>query len=241
MARNEAGLNQAIGEIRQLREEFWQDVKLVGSADNVNQELEHAGRVADYLEFGELLAQDALHRNESCGGHFREEHQTPEGEALRDDENYTYVAAWEYAATTCPKRCTKKLWNGKKYIRRSAAISKARNVQTRSCCACSRWRTAGCSHDFPHVERLSVDMGGKRAQHWFDCGRSGPVVGRLFGVRELSRREFRFRKSHSVILGVHRLRFTGVVGLPTVWQLLRTHDRNNGRLAVRVKRKCELP
>jgi succinate dehydrogenase / fumarate reductase flavoprotein subunit len=103
MARNEAGLNQAIGEIRQLREEFWQDVKLVGSADNVNQELEHAGRVADYLEFGELLAQDALHRNESCGGHFREEHQTPEGEALRDDENYTYVAAWEYAGDNVPE------------------------------------------------------------------------------------------------------------------------------------------
>jgi succinate dehydrogenase / fumarate reductase flavoprotein subunit len=103
MARNEAGLNQAIGEIRQLRDEFWQDVKLVGAADNVNQELEHAGRVADYLEFGELLAQDALHRNESCGGHFREEHQTPEGEALRDDENYTYVAAWEYSGDNVPE------------------------------------------------------------------------------------------------------------------------------------------
>jgi succinate dehydrogenase / fumarate reductase flavoprotein subunit len=65
--------------------------------------LEHAGRVADYLEFGELLAQDALHRNESCGGHFREEHQTPEGEALRDDENYTYVAAWEYSGDNVPE------------------------------------------------------------------------------------------------------------------------------------------
>jgi succinate dehydrogenase / fumarate reductase, flavoprotein subunit len=97
MARNEAGLKEAIGQIQTLRDEFWQDVKLVGSADNVNQELEHAGRVADYLEFGELLARDALHRNESCGGHFREEHQYPDGEARRNDDEYSYVAAWEFA------------------------------------------------------------------------------------------------------------------------------------------------
>jgi succinate dehydrogenase / fumarate reductase, flavoprotein subunit len=96
MARNEAGLKKALARIPQLREEFWQDVKLVGSADNVNQDLERAGRVADYLEFGELLARDALYRKESCGGHFREESQTPEGEAQRDDENFSYVAAWEF-------------------------------------------------------------------------------------------------------------------------------------------------
>ena len=79
-----------------LREEFWHNVSVPGSTDNLNQSLEYAGRVADYLEFAELLALDALERRESCGGHFREESQTPDGEALRDDENFSYVAAWEF-------------------------------------------------------------------------------------------------------------------------------------------------
>ena len=97
MARNEAGLKQALQEIPQLREEFYSDLKLSGSLDNTNQDLERASRVADFLEFGELLAHDALDRTESCGGHFREESQTDEGEALRDDDNFAYVAAWEYS------------------------------------------------------------------------------------------------------------------------------------------------
>ena len=96
MARNAEGLKEAIEEIKQLREEFWKDVKVPGAANEMNAELEKAGRVADFLELGELFAKDALHRNESCGGHFREEYQTEEGEALRDDENFMYVAAWEY-------------------------------------------------------------------------------------------------------------------------------------------------
>ncbi|HEX8552265.1 MAG TPA: fumarate reductase/succinate dehydrogenase flavoprotein subunit [Abditibacteriaceae bacterium] len=96
MARNDAGLKKAIGELRTLREEFWQDVRLTGDNNNMNPDLERANRVADWLEFGELLARDALHRTESCGGHFREESQTEDGEAQRDDENFSYVAAWEW-------------------------------------------------------------------------------------------------------------------------------------------------
>jgi len=96
MARNEKGLKEVIGEIKELREEFWKDVNVVGQAKDLNQTLERAGRVADYLELGELMAVDALHRNESCGGHFREEYQTEEGEAKRDDENFRYVAAWQF-------------------------------------------------------------------------------------------------------------------------------------------------
>ncbi len=96
MARTEASLTSALGAIPKLREEFWQSVSVPGTPDNLNQSLEYAGRVADYLEFAELLALDALHRRESCGGHFREESQTPDGEALRDDANYSYVAAWEF-------------------------------------------------------------------------------------------------------------------------------------------------
>lgn len=96
MARNAQGLNEAITEIAALREEFYKDVKVPGTDKGFNQELEKATRVADFLELGELFAKDALHRNESCGGHFREEYQTPEGEAQRDDENFAYVAAWEY-------------------------------------------------------------------------------------------------------------------------------------------------
>jgi succinate dehydrogenase / fumarate reductase flavoprotein subunit len=96
MARTEAGLKEAIAEIRALREDFWKNLKLTGVKDTYNKYLEFAGRVADFLELGELMAYDALMRNESCGGHFREEFQTPEGEALRDDEHFRYVAAWEF-------------------------------------------------------------------------------------------------------------------------------------------------
>lgn len=96
MARNEAGLKEALEQIPALRAEFWENVAIPGTTDEVNRELEKAGRVADFLEFGELMCLDALERAESCGGHFREESQTPEGEALRDDENYSYVAAWQY-------------------------------------------------------------------------------------------------------------------------------------------------
>jgi succinate dehydrogenase / fumarate reductase, flavoprotein subunit len=98
MARNEVGLKEAISEIRGLIKEFWLDVRIPGDMDEFNPELEKAGRVADFLELGELMCVDALDRNESCGGHFREEFQTEDGEALRDDENYAYVAAWEYKA-----------------------------------------------------------------------------------------------------------------------------------------------
>ena len=96
MARNEEGLKSAIEDIKKLREEFWADVKVPGGLDEYNEELAKAGRVADFLELGELFAKDALDRNESCGGHFREESQTEDGEAKRDDKNYTYVSAWEY-------------------------------------------------------------------------------------------------------------------------------------------------
>lgn len=96
MSREAKGLNEAIKDIKELREEFWTDVKVVGKGEELNQTLERAARVADFLELGELMAKDALNRNESCGGHFREEYQTPEGEALRRDDEYAYVAAWEY-------------------------------------------------------------------------------------------------------------------------------------------------
>ncbi|MEY2760719.1 MAG: hypothetical protein RLZZ96_619 [Bacteroidota bacterium] len=96
MARSEKGLKASIKEIQALQKEFWSDVKIPGEIDNLNPELEKAGRVADFLELGELMCIDALDRNESCGGHFRTEYQTEDGEALRDDEKYAYVAAWEY-------------------------------------------------------------------------------------------------------------------------------------------------
>lgn len=96
MARNEKGLKEAIVEIRALREEFWKDVKVMGGITEFNPELDKAGRVADFIELGELMCLDALTREESCGGHFREEHQTEEGEALRDDENFMFVSAWEH-------------------------------------------------------------------------------------------------------------------------------------------------
>lgn len=96
MARTREGLQKAIAMIREVRAEFWKDVKITGDFNEVNPELEKAGRVADFLELGELMAIDALNREESCGGHFREEYQTPEGEALRNDADFMYVAAWEY-------------------------------------------------------------------------------------------------------------------------------------------------
>jgi succinate dehydrogenase / fumarate reductase flavoprotein subunit len=102
MARNRGGLKEALARIPALREEFWTNVKVPGDNGELNQSLEYAGRVADFLEFGELMCRDALEREESCGGHFREEYQTPDGEAKRNDEEYAYVAAWEYAGEDAP-------------------------------------------------------------------------------------------------------------------------------------------
>jgi succinate dehydrogenase / fumarate reductase flavoprotein subunit len=102
MSRNEAGLRKALAEIPRLRDEFWHNLSVPGDPNNVNKNLEYAGRVADYLEFAEVLTLDALQRTESCGGHFREESQTPEGEALRDDEHFSYVAAWEFKGVGVP-------------------------------------------------------------------------------------------------------------------------------------------
>ena len=96
MSRNEAGLKKAKAMIQQLRNEYWQNVNVCGIAGELNQELEKALRVADFMELGELMVDDALNRTESCGGHFREESQTPDGEAQRKDDEFTYVAAWEY-------------------------------------------------------------------------------------------------------------------------------------------------
>jgi succinate dehydrogenase / fumarate reductase flavoprotein subunit len=103
MARSDASLRKALARIPELREEFKNNVDVTGSAADFNQALEQAGRVSDYLEFAELLCQDALHRKESCGGHFREEYQTEEGEARRDDANFSHVAAWEYAGAGKPE------------------------------------------------------------------------------------------------------------------------------------------
>jgi succinate dehydrogenase / fumarate reductase flavoprotein subunit len=102
MGRNEAGLKKALAKIPEIREEFWKNVTVLGEDKDFNRSLERAGRVADFLEFGELMVQDALHRNESCGGHFREEYQTDDGEAKRDDANFAYVAAWQYAGDGKP-------------------------------------------------------------------------------------------------------------------------------------------
>jgi succinate dehydrogenase / fumarate reductase flavoprotein subunit len=97
MARNADGLRKALTLIPALREEFWNDVLVPGTGEELNQELERAGRVADFLELAELMCIDALQREESCGAHFRVEHQTPDGEALRHDDKFAYVAAWEFA------------------------------------------------------------------------------------------------------------------------------------------------
>jgi succinate dehydrogenase / fumarate reductase flavoprotein subunit len=102
MTRNEKGLKEALEMIPALREEFWGNVIVPGDNEDLNQSLERAGRVADFLELGELIAYDALMRDESCGCHFREEHQTPDGECLRDDDKFAYVAAWEFAGAAKP-------------------------------------------------------------------------------------------------------------------------------------------
>jgi succinate dehydrogenase / fumarate reductase flavoprotein subunit len=102
MARNEQSLTEALQRIPELRDEFWTNVKVAGTSDNLNQDLEQAGRVADYMEFAELLCRDALTRKESCGGHFRTEYETPDGEALRDDANFAFVSAWEYQGADKP-------------------------------------------------------------------------------------------------------------------------------------------
>ncbi len=104
MARNEAGLTAAISEIADLKQEFWSQVKVPGGNGVFNRELEKAGRVADFIELGELMCRDALHREESCGGHFREESQTEDGEALRDDDRFAYVAAWEFEGEGAPEK-----------------------------------------------------------------------------------------------------------------------------------------
>ena len=110
MGRNEAGLKKALQLIPELRQRFWEDVKVPGSGADLNQSLELAGRVGDFLELSELMCLDALERRESCGGHFREEWQTPDGEALRDDENFCHVAAWEHMGEgKAPKRHVEEL------------------------------------------------------------------------------------------------------------------------------------
>ena len=104
MARTAEGLKSALAEIPRIREEFWREVRVLGSGTELNQELEKAGRVADFLEFGEVMCLDALERDESCGGHFREEHETADGEAKRDDEHFAHAAAWEYTGPGSPPR-----------------------------------------------------------------------------------------------------------------------------------------
>ena len=110
MARNDAGLRATLASIPRLREEFWQNVSVPGPKHNLNKNLEYAGRVADYLEFAEVLTLDALHRTESCGGHFREESQTPDGEALRDDANSPMRRHGSSAASANRRRCTRNRW-----------------------------------------------------------------------------------------------------------------------------------
>jgi succinate dehydrogenase / fumarate reductase flavoprotein subunit len=103
MARNAAGLESALGRIPELREEFWGNLTVPGTGAELNNSLELAGRVADFLELGELMCRDALERRESCGGHFREEYQTPDGEARRDDEHFSHVSAWFYREGGAPE------------------------------------------------------------------------------------------------------------------------------------------
>jgi len=111
MSRNADGLREAIVEIKALREDFYKNVNVTGTASEFNEQLAKAGRVADFLELGELFAKDALERTESCGGHFREESQTPEGEALRDDKNFTFVSAWEYQGEPAQAKLHKEALN----------------------------------------------------------------------------------------------------------------------------------
>jgi succinate dehydrogenase / fumarate reductase flavoprotein subunit len=121
MSRTEPGLKKAKTRIQELRAEFWQNVNVLGSGNELNQELEKAGRVADFMELGELMVDDALHRAESCGGHFREESQTPDGEALRKDDMFAYVAAWEYTGDNKPEVLNKEelLYENVKLTQRS--------------------------------------------------------------------------------------------------------------------------
>ena len=107
MSRHKQGLGEVVEKIRALRDEFWRNVKVPGTGESLNQNLEYAGRLADFLEFAELLSADALHREESCGGHFREEHQTAENEARRDDDNFAHVAAWEFVGVGQPSKLHK--------------------------------------------------------------------------------------------------------------------------------------
>jgi succinate dehydrogenase / fumarate reductase flavoprotein subunit len=104
MARNEAGLQEAVGLVAELREAFFRELRVPGGAGDVNQSLQKAYRVQDFLDFADLMARDALERRESCGGHFREEYQTEDGEARRDDEGFCHVAAWEYRGDASPRR-----------------------------------------------------------------------------------------------------------------------------------------
>ncbi|MDR1767958.1 MAG: fumarate reductase/succinate dehydrogenase flavoprotein subunit, partial [Propionibacteriaceae bacterium] len=117
----EAGLIEAIGKIRALRDQFWADVKVTGVNEDFNQTLERAGRLVDFFDLGELMCIDALHRRESCGGHFRAESQTEDGEALRDDVNFLYVAAWEYGGP-----------GGKPILHKEPLVYKAIELKQRS-------------------------------------------------------------------------------------------------------------
>jgi len=102
MSRTAEGLQHALSKIPEMRDQFWHDVKVLGTGEELNQSLEKAGRVADFFELSELMCLDALARNESCGGHFREEYQTAEGEAARDDDHFSYAAAWEFRGVGIP-------------------------------------------------------------------------------------------------------------------------------------------
>jgi succinate dehydrogenase / fumarate reductase flavoprotein subunit len=111
MARDKAGLEEALREIPKIREEFWKNVDVTGDGEELNQALEKAGRVADFLELSELICKDALHREESCGGHFRSEYQTEDGEALRQDDKFAYVAAWEFKGVGSQPEMHKEMLN----------------------------------------------------------------------------------------------------------------------------------
>lgn len=111
MSRNGKDLKEAMAEIKELREDFYKNVKVPGRLNEFNEQLAKAERVADFLELGELFAKDALERTESCGGHFREESQTPEGEALRDDKNFTFVSAWEHQGAPAKAKLHKEALN----------------------------------------------------------------------------------------------------------------------------------
>ena len=107
MSRNKEDLNSAIEQLKTIKDDFWRNVKVTGRNNHLNQELEKAGRVADFIELGSLMCHDALNRNESCGGHFREEYQTEDGEALRNDETFSYVSAWKYNDENLPPKLFK--------------------------------------------------------------------------------------------------------------------------------------